>query len=106
MKVVWTTPAKIKLREIFNYYRSIATERVAQKLRGKIIEKSRLLACNPRGGQREFLLEDMPYEYRRLVEGNYKIVYRIERDTVFVVDIWDCRRDPAYTRESFTKTEV
>jgi hypothetical protein len=35
-------------------------------------------------------------EYRYLIRGrnNYKIIYRVEGDTVYIVDIFDCRRDP------------
>jgi len=48
----------------------------------------------PFAGQKEEFLEDMKLEHRRIVEGNYKIIYRIHGDTVYVTDIFDSRQNP------------
>jgi hypothetical protein len=32
--------------------------------------------------------------HRRLIEGNFKIVYRVDGDVVYVTDIFDSRQDP------------
>ncbi len=103
MKIEWQDPAKRKIQDIFDYYNLTAGARVARKITRRIVESTRILVKNPMGGQREWLLEDMPYEYRRLVEGYHKVVYRIDGDTVLIVDIWDCRRDPADLRQNITE---
>ncbi len=100
MKVEWLEPAKQQVQEIFKYLESVAGERTARKMTRKIIESTRVLAHNPRGGEREWLLEDQPEEFRRLVEGAHKIVYYIEDEIVKIVAIWDCRRDPSDMRRS------
>jgi plasmid stabilization system protein ParE len=102
-RVEWQDPAKRQIQEIFDYYTSVAGVGTARKITRKIVERTRILARNPMAGEREWLLEDQPHEYRRLVEKDYKIVYRIDGDTVFVVVVWDCRRDPDNLRESVIK---
>jgi plasmid stabilization system protein ParE len=103
MKVEWQEPAQRRIQEIFDYYTSVAGIRTARRITRKIVERTRILARNPMAGEREWLLEDQPHEYRRLVERDYKIVYRIDGDTVFIVVVWDCRRDPADLRENVIK---
>jgi hypothetical protein len=50
---------------------------------------------NPSIGQREEYLEHMGQLHRRIIEGNYKIIYRQEGEVIYVTDIFDSRQDPA-----------
>ena len=107
MKIEWSAEARAHLREIFDYYLSAAGIRTADKIMGRIDARIyRILPHSPRVGQREFLLEDQEVEYRRLVEGNYKIIYHIIDDTVRIVDIWDCRREPTTLCERVEEPEI
>ena len=103
IRVEWLEPARRQLQEIFDYYSLVADGKVAKKISGNIIEKARILIRNPRGGRREDLLEDQPEEFRRLVDGNYKIVYYIENDAVYISNVFDCRRDPEVLRTNVNK---
>jgi hypothetical protein len=38
------------------------------------------------------------FVYRRLVVGNFKVIYRIEKDLIYVTDIFDARQDPKRMR--------
>jgi plasmid stabilization system protein ParE len=106
MKVKWTRPAKARLREIFNYYNLNAGERIAQKVVGKIVATTRMLSHNPLGAQREWLLEDRPEGFRRLISGNYKIVFWIEGDEVWIATVFDSRQDPAKLRKIVAGAEA
>ncbi len=72
----------------------------ARKIVREIYNRTNILATNPRIGQREELLDGLPDEFRRLVKGNYKIVYAIDETTVVIVTVWDCRRNPYTLRRS------
>ncbi|MBI5215802.1 MAG: type II toxin-antitoxin system RelE/ParE family toxin [Ignavibacteriae bacterium] len=48
----------------------------------------------PLMGQEEPLLRQRKGNYRYLVEGNYKIIYRVVRQTVIIVTVFDTRRNP------------
>ena len=55
------------------------------------------LAAFPYMGKVEHLLSGLSKEYRSLVvHEHYKLIYRVseEEDTVYVVALWDTRRNP------------
>ncbi len=65
-----------------------------------------MLAQHPKLGKKEPLLDDIPGEYRSLVVARrYKIVYRIVEEGIFVIAVFDCRRDPDALRRSVTGGE-
>jgi len=37
---------------------------------------------------------NLGWHYRRLVEGHYKIIYRIEDEYIYITDIFDSCQDP------------
>ncbi len=49
-----------------------------------------MIAQFPLSGSEEPLMAD----HRYLVEGNYKIIYRVETKTVFIVRVFDARQAP------------
>jgi len=57
-----------------------AAERLATRITGRMLELEQF----PRGGSVEELMDHLPFEYRRLIEGYYKIIYRIKDDTVYI----------------------
>ncbi len=97
-KVSWTHRARQQLREITDYLHREAGARTAKKMHTRISARTRILAANPYAGQREELLVDMGEDFRCLVEGNYKIVYYVTDERVYVVTVFDCRRDPVGMR--------
>jgi plasmid stabilization system protein ParE len=103
MKLAWSEQAKRDIQDIVDYYRPVAGIAVTQKIVRKIHIGAHALVANPRGGQREWLLEDNPREYRRIIVDNNKIIYYIERETIYITSVFDCRRDPAQLREIVTE---
>ncbi len=94
MRLVVTEPAKQHLRQIHDYYKELVSKKIADKIKQGIIEKLKILKDNPHIGQKEEFLEPLNLNHRRMVEGNYKIVYRIEGETIFITDIFDARQNP------------
>jgi plasmid stabilization system protein ParE len=94
MKLVITEPAKLHLKDLHDYYKLKASKRVADKIKSGIIEKVKFLKDHPYAGQREDLLGHLNLDHRRFVKGNYKIIYRISDDTIYVTDIFDVRQSP------------
>ena len=96
MKVIWTELAKFQLKEACQYYKEVASAKVAASIRSKVYEKTQKLSRFPEMGQKEDnpLVAAIGYHY--LVSGNYKIVYRIilEEKTVLIAALFDTRQDP------------
>lgn len=57
------------------------------EIRDKILETADTLLLQPFSGQREYLLEHLGLGHRRLVEGHYKIIYRVV-DNIFILQIF------------------
>jgi len=82
------------LEEIHAYLLENASAAVAERTTDKILNDMDLLRRFPRGAQVETLLAHLGMGHRRMVSGNYKIIYRIEGELVVVTDIFDARQDP------------
>lgn len=94
MKVFWSDAALAQLEEIYNYYKVKASPAIARKLIKTLIEKTILLESNPLIGVIEPLLSKRNYEYRFLIENNYKIIYRYFDNYVKINLVFDCRQNP------------
>ena len=96
MKVIWTELAKYKLKEAFQYYKEVAGIKVANSIKEKIYGKTRKLSRHPEIGQKENNPIVVALDYRYLVSGNYKIVYRVmnTEKIILIAAIFDTRQDP------------
>jgi toxin ParE1/3/4 len=95
MRLVITEPAKLHLKAIHDYYKEKVSPKIATKIRSGIIKELKYLQEYPLTGQEEDYLKDLGLGHRRMVKGNYKIVYRIRENTIYVTDIFDSRQDPS-----------
>jgi toxin ParE1/3/4 len=94
MRLVVTEPAKLRLKEIHDYYKENVSIKVADKIKSGIISKLKYIEANPEIGQEEEFLKELGLGHRRMVEGNYKIIYRISDNIIYVTDIFDSRQNP------------
>lgn len=94
MRVEVSEYAARQLESIWDYHAVEASVAVADRIAKKIIDDIDWLGSHPRGGQYEPLLDHLNMGHRRWVCGNYKIIYCIIEDVVFISDIFDARQDP------------
>ena len=95
MKIVWSDFAVEMLREIFIYYKEIAGNNIARRIKTKIFSSTRQLKQHPNSGQIESALEILKEGHRYLVIGNYKVVYKKVSEGILITDIFDTRQDPS-----------
>ena len=93
MKILWSDFAAETLKEIYKYYKERAGEPVARKIKTNIFVATRQLLKHPESGQIEKTLEQLKEGHRYLVEGNYKIVYKLVTEGVLITDVFDTRQD-------------
>lgn len=67
---------------------------MAHKIRKEILNSTRQLKKHPESGQQELNLIQLKQEHRYIVTGNYKVIYRFEKETVIIIDIFDTRQNP------------
>jgi len=103
MKVIWTDFASNSLFEIYKFYKEVASENVAQRIKLKIFIATRQLIKHPLTGQIETTLQKLGEDHRYLVEGNYKIIYKRVKEGILITDIFDTRQDPVKIFKSTRK---
>ncbi|MCC6725522.1 MAG: type II toxin-antitoxin system RelE/ParE family toxin [Saprospiraceae bacterium] len=94
MLVKFTNHSKDCLRSIFDYYNSIGQKRKGRTIRANVISKALSLSNFPNIGQIEENLAHLQLNHRYLVEGHFKIIYRVIGSEVWITDIFDSRQDP------------
>lgn len=95
MKLFYTQQALDSLQECLDFFPSEVPAEKVNEIRDKILAKADVLLINPYVGQVEEYLEHLDKNHRRVIEGNYKILCRIENEIVYVTDIFDCRQYPS-----------
>ena len=100
MQIIWTNFAISELKNIFLYYRMVAGEKTADKIRKSIFSATKPLLKQPFVGVLEENLTDLKQGHRYLVKGNYKIIYRVIDDNIYITDIFDCRQNPPKMKRS------
>jgi toxin YoeB len=89
-KIVWSAKAKIDLLQILEYfYIRNGSKTYSVKLNSKIRRAIRLLSNHPFLG-----LQSDVENVRALIEGDYAIFYQVDKETIRITTIWDCRQNP------------
>jgi plasmid stabilization system protein ParE len=101
MKIFWTEESHRRLKDIFDYYYleklNIA---VAQKIVNEVVEYAEILISQPNIGVVEDLLRKRKNNYRYIVCNNYKIIYWIDGNVIFIATVFDTRQNPRKIKRS------
>lgn len=91
-EIYWTIQAKSDLRYIFEWIKENSQSvETATKIRNQIVAKSKNIHFVEQYQTDEFLGEP----FRRIIEGNYKIIYEIVTPKkIKIVIIFDTRQNP------------
>jgi toxin ParE1/3/4 len=96
VKIVWTDLSVFELKDIYDYI-AIDSKRYAKNQVDRIKAKTLVLKTMPECGRIVPELENS--EIRELIEGNYRIVYRIKtNDYIEILTVHHTSRD-FYSRE-------
>jgi plasmid stabilization system protein ParE len=94
MRLVYTEQALNSLEESLNFIAPHVPYEKLIEIRDRILDQADTLLLQPLKGQQEPFLEQLGLGHRRLVEGNYKIIYRVDGEHIYITDIFDSRQDP------------
>lgn len=94
MKVQWTNEASSQFDDIVEFLVVHAGEEFALKVALEILDAEDLIAQYPLAGQLELWLTDEGKGHRRVVVGNYKLIYRLERELIWITDVFETHQDP------------
>jgi plasmid stabilization system protein ParE len=95
MKVIWSKRDLNVVRKTSRYIKDNFGLKAQTKFLNEISHADSLLQTNPQIGKIEPLLDDLPEMYRSLLITHLnKVVYRMDGDDIYIVTVWDARRDP------------
>lgn len=96
MRVVYTEQALQSLEGTLDFLmeQEVPIDQV-MTTRDSILDKADSLTESPWKGQQEEYLTHLGKEHRRIIEGHYKIIYRVEGQAIYITDIFDSRQDPS-----------
>jgi toxin ParE1/3/4 len=88
-QIIWTPKALEDLEYLLNYIAKdspIAAQRFAHKL----IDRVDVLNNQPLLGS--YIAEDNTHTYRQVIQGNYRIIYRTDEKTIFILTVHHAAR--------------
>ena len=89
-KIEWSSQAKTDLSKILEFfYIRNGSKTYSKKLNLKIRKAIRILSKHPFLG-----IQSDVENVRALVEGDYAIFYQVDKETIRITTIWDCRQNP------------
>jgi hypothetical protein len=97
MKVIYTDQSYASLEEAQFFLinkQQIPVEKVIEII-SKLLDKADELETTYQQYQEEEYLKHLGMNHRRTIEGHFKIIYRVEGETIYVTDFFDSRQDPA-----------
>ena len=97
MKVVYTNQSLESLEDGLRFLlekQQVPFSKV-KEIKMQLLDRVDDLLFNPYLGQVEEYLEGLNKEHRRLIEVNFKIIYRVEEPIIFVTDFFNTRQKPS-----------
>ena len=95
MQVKFTTEARNELKRILDVFIEFAGPMSAEKFGQLVDDQINTLQKYPAVGHPEPLLEGHKYLFRaKSINKNYRIIYLVYEDTLWIFDFWDRRVDP------------
>lgn len=98
MRVIISERAKYNREQIARYIFRMFGEKALLEFRSAYRDTKQYLSQHPEGCEVEEHLSNEKYTYRFTnINGLTKLLYRIDGDTILIVDMWDVRREPPTT---------
>jgi len=87
LKVVWTYTAKNQLKTIYNYYKEKSVQG-ANNIKNEILNATKIIRFSE-----QYQKDEIEPEYRRIIVRDYKILYLVEEEVIYISKIFSTKRD-------------
>ena len=96
MQLQFTKQARTEYLRIVSVFAEFAGVRSAGNFIDRVKNKGEMLLKHPFIGHPETLLSNRSRDYRAIsINKNYRMIYYVSNDTIWIVDFWDRRNNPA-----------
>ena len=87
LEVVWTYTAKNQLKTIYNYYKEKSVQG-ANNIKNEILNATKNIRFSE-----QYQNDEIEPEYRRIIVRDYKILYLVEDEVIYISKIFSTKRD-------------
>ena len=96
--IVWSQRSLNDLKKAYDFYTDNFNEGLAYNIVQNILSRVSLLETDnfdySNIGAIDEAFSHLKYSYRKLIEGHYKITYRVGKTKIFIVRVFDTRQNP------------
>ena len=87
-EIIWTFESDLDLNEIYEFYFEKSPKVAFQLIQEIVLETEKLVFA------KQFQLDEINPNYRRIIVRNYKVLYRLIENEIVVFAVFDCRQNP------------
>ena len=89
IEVFWTANAKEDLREIYISLKNNASKETARKIRDQLFNSPNEIVF-----VEQFQLDEYRIDCRRIIVRNFKILYQIKENSIFIIRVFNSLQNP------------
>lgn len=87
-KIEWTDTAKVALKNVFDFHAKFSEE-AAINIVSDIIDAADAIVFS-----KQYQVDEINPNYRRIVIRDYKILYKVSRKTIYIMNIVSAKDNP------------
>lgn len=88
IEIIWTQQAKLAVKSIYNFYKKKSLQG-AKNVKSDLLQSPKLIRFS-----KQYQLDDINPNYRRIVVRDYKILYKEKGNTIQIMDVICTRQSP------------
>ncbi len=92
-KVIWDSVAKESIKSIIEYIRD-SSPKAAQLVKSELLKIAGSLNDKPNRFSEEVYLKSKVGNYRSVSKWSYKIIYKVIKDKVLILDVYHTKKNP------------
>ncbi len=91
-KIIWTVQARSALKSIYDYYKEKSLQG-ANRIKTDLLQSPKAIYF-----AKQHQVDDINPKYHRIIVRDFKVLYKEEKDTIYVMDIISTRQSPEILR--------
>jgi len=97
LKVIWIDLAKEAVRSIYNYYKDKSPQG-AKNVRNDLLNAPKTIHFS-----KQYQVDEISADYRRIVVRDFKILYKEEAETIYIMDVVSSKQSPEKLKKKHSK---
>jgi len=88
LKIIWTKQARAAVKSIYDFYKKKSLQG-AKNVKSDILQSPKAMHYT-----KQYQLDDINPDYRRIVVRDYKVLYKERNNTIQIMDVISTKQSP------------